>query len=101
MTTWAREGRSLAGELLREPREVGAAEGGDRLLEAIHPPAVEVVVDRARRGLDEAPQRPAVLAAEHLEPHPGEVGAGRAAEVRHRVRLHLLGREVALGGGVA
>src|SRR6478735_10721759 len=101
MTTWARDGRSTTGgHLLEEPREVGSAEGRDRLLVALRPPPVEVVVDRAGRGLDEAPERPAVLARQHLQPHPREGGSRERPEVRLGVRLDLLGREVALGRGV-
>ena len=54
-------------------------------------PSVEVEVERAGGRLDEAPERPAVLAAQRLEPHPRAVGAGRrVAEVRLAPRVGLL-----------
>src|SRR6478735_1740253 len=102
MTTCARVGSSATVDhVLEEPLEAGAAEGRDGLLEPVHPPAAEVVVDRAGRSLDEAPQGPAVLTDQHLQPHPGEVGSGQGAEVGLGVRLDLVGGEVALGAGVA
>src|SRR4051812_42404332 len=102
-TTRARGGTtsSATGDLLQQPGEVRAAEGRVGLLPPRASPALEVEVEGARRSLDEAPQRPAVLAAQHLQPHPGDVRAGRGAEVGLGVRLHLVRREVALGGGVA
>src|SRR5256885_11996442 len=63
--------------------------------------SVEVVVDRAGGGLDEAPERPAVLAAQRLQPHPRQVCRGRVAEVGRGPGLGLLCGEVALGRGVA
>src|SRR6188472_2640967 len=100
-TTSARDGRSTTGHVLQQARQVRSAEGGLGLVEPLHPPGLEVVLDGAGGGLDEAPQRPAVLAAQRLEPHPGQVRARGRAEVRRGPRLGLLGREVALGGGVA
>src|SRR6478735_6342353 len=101
ITTRAREGRSGTGDVLQETGEARRAEGGRGLLVALQTPAAEVVVDRARCGLDEAPQRPAVLAAQRLETHSRQAGRRQGAVVRLDVRRHLLGTETALRRGVA
>ncbi|MEJ7833637.1 MAG: hypothetical protein WKF79_12035 [Nocardioides sp.] len=62
---------------------------------------MEVEVEGAGRGLDEAPERPAVLTAQRPEPNPGQVRGGDRSDVGLGPGLGLLGREVALGGGVA
>src|SRR5690349_12354638 len=98
MTTWDRGGRSATGDhLVEEAPQAAAAEGRRRLLVALHPEGVEVVVDRAGGFLDEAPQGPAVLAAERLHPYPGTVGGRRVAEVHLAPRVDLVLGEVALG----
>src|SRR4051812_45456521 len=102
-TTRARDGRpvSATGHLLQQPAEARPPEGRVGLVPPLAPPALEVEVEWAGGSLDEAPQRPAVLAAQHLQPHPRHVRTGRRAEVGLGVRLDLVGSEVALGGGVA
>ena len=57
---------SATGDLLEQARQPASAERRRGLLVALHPPGVEVEVDRAGGLLDEAPQRPAVLAAQRL-----------------------------------
>src|SRR5687768_5516468 len=100
-TTCARSGISGTSDLGQEPVELRPAEGRLGLLEPLHAPPVEVEVGGAGGGLDEAPERPAVLAAQRLETDPRQIGRGRRAEVGLGVGVGLLGREVALGRGVA
>src|SRR5260370_30773984 len=57
--------------------EARPTEPGDRTVEALKPPGPEVEVDRADRGLDRAPQRPAVLAHQAEQHGPGYLAAKR------------------------
>src|SRR4051812_48331736 len=101
MTTRARAGRSgTGGNPVEEVVEAVAGEATDRLLVALHPPPVEVVVDRAGGGLDESPQGPAVLRAQRLQVPPGAEAAVLSRPAVDQL-VGLLAVEVALGGGVA
>src|SRR5688572_18710910 len=101
MTTRARAGRSATGgDPVEEVVEAVRGEATDGLLVALHPPPVEVVVDRTGRGLDEAPQRPAVLRAQRLQVDPGAEGGVLRRPARDQL-VGLLPAEAALGGGVA
>src|SRR5215472_993976 len=92
----------IALDVLEEVLEAGGGEAAGRALEAFHRPGPEVVVDRARRVLDRAPQRrpvPADQAAE--QPGARDLAAPRPAVVgRDQVFQGLFG-ELRLGGDVA
>ena len=62
---------TIGGRPVEEGVEVAAGEGAGGLVEPLHPPGVEVEVERAGGGLDEAPERPAVLRAQRLQVAPG------------------------------
>src|SRR5829696_2646128 len=101
MTTRARSGSSATDDILQQVCEVGIGERLTSPLVPFHAPAPEVEVQRAGSRLDEAPERPAVAAAECLKPNPGEVGTAGRSEVLLGPGLGHLGRESALGRGVA
>src|SRR5689334_13646217 len=73
---------SATRHLLEEGGEPAGAEGGGGLLVALDAPGAEVEVDRAGGLLDEAPERPAVLAAQRLDAHARAVRRRGVAEVR-------------------
>src|SRR3954447_1054856 len=102
MTARARSGRSVVTPyLLQQPGERAGAEAGGGLLEALHPPRREVVLDVTHLRLDHAPQRPAVRRDQRLQTGPGDPVAQPTTVVRHDQLLHLVGVEAALGGEVA
>src|SRR4051794_4521977 len=92
---------SVTGDLREQTGQVGRGEGAGGLVVAVHPPGMEVEIEVARAGLDETPERPAVLAAQRLEPDPREQAWVVAAVVRRRPGARQLGLEPALRRGVA
>ena len=75
ITTRARDGQVSRHRVTSSSSRsnAGLAEGAVRLVEALLPPAVEVEVDAAGRRLDRAPERPAVLRDQRLQPHPRQL----------------------------
>src|ERR1700712_2673392 len=62
-------GSVIAHRLRQEPLEVRTVELRHRPVVLLHRPGPEVVVERAHRALDRAPERPSVL--RHQRPEPG------------------------------
>src|ERR1044071_8888869 len=103
MTTRARPGISvIALDVFEQVLEACGRETAGRALEALHGPGPEVVVDRARAGLDRAPPRPAVHphpAAQH--PGAGGLAAPRPAVVGRDQLFEGAGGQLRLGRDVA
>ena len=88
-------------DVLEQLPEAGTLHLRDRPLVVLHRPFPEVVVERTDGVLDEAPQRPAVLRHDRLEPGAGHLLGPGAAVVRGHQLLEVLVVEPALCPGVA
>src|SRR5689334_2652448 len=101
MTTRARWPSLTVRRLVEQPGKMGAGEAGHGTLVALHGPGPEVEVDRADRGLDRAPQCPAVLAGQAEQHGPSDLARLRAAVILADQVLKRLVGELALGPDVA
>src|ERR1700683_1585725 len=100
ITTCARPTSVIALHFIEQPAELSAAEPGHGAFETLHPPRPEVEVDRADRGLNRAPQRPAVLPGQAQQLRAGNLVTQRAAVVLGDQRDQGVVAEVALGPDV-
>src|SRR5690625_1838103 len=84
-----------------QPVERSRGERRSGPLVPLHAPCMEVEVERTGRVLDRAPQRPAVLRDDRLQPRTRDRRTPRGAEVRGDELLELVWRQVAFGADVA